>query len=130
MLNKLQKTSEKMGQENFTASTGWLDKFKKRHNIKYKSLKGEANFVNINLIDKFKEDFKTLSKNYDKKNIFNCDKAGEKLTPLVIYKSKKPQCFISNEHIIKNLNIDNTSQNKAWMTTTIFLNWLQNENKQ
>ncbi|CAG2249892.1 unnamed protein product [Mytilus edulis] len=56
-----------------------------------------------------------------------CSSTGEKLPPLVIGKAKKPRCF-------KNINVNNLpviwqSSKKAWMTTYIFTEWIQQINK-
>lgn len=55
-----------------------------------------------------------------------CSATGEKMKPLVIYKSIKPACF-------KNVNINNLGvqwayNRKCWMTSEIFLDWLRKLN--
>uniref|UniRef100_A0ABD2WEJ4 HTH CENPB-type domain-containing protein n=1 Tax=Trichogramma kaykai TaxID=54128 RepID=A0ABD2WEJ4_9HYME len=56
-----------------------------------------------------------------------CNSTGtEKLTPLVIGKAVKPRCFRG----IKTLPLEYASNNKAWMTTTLFSDWLLKLNAQ
>lgn len=50
----------------------------------------------------------------------NCD-GSEKITPLVIGKSKKPRCLKN----IKTLPVDYDANKKAWMMTEIFTRWLK-----
>jgi len=55
--------------------------------------------------------------------LFAVSKTGEKLTPLIIGKSKNPRCF-------KNLKVENLpcsyfSQFKSWMNSEIFINWIK-----
>ena len=56
-----------------------------------------------------------------------CSAVGEKLKPLVIGKAKNPRCF-------KNINVSQlpvhyTANQKAWMTSHIFLDWIGKVNK-
>ncbi|UYV80796.1 TIGD6 [Cordylochernes scorpioides] len=44
----------KMGQDNFEASNGWLEKFKARRNIAFKQLHGEAGSVDANSVATWK----------------------------------------------------------------------------
>ena len=48
------------------------------------------------------------------------------LKPLVIGKSKKPQCFYGFE--VASLGFDYDFSKKAWMTTSIFTTWLNQLN--
>ncbi|UYV67750.1 TIPRL [Cordylochernes scorpioides] len=45
----------KMGQDNFEASNGWLEKFKARRNIAFKRLHGEAGSVDANSVATWKD---------------------------------------------------------------------------
>ncbi|KAG0442234.1 Tigger transposable element-derived protein 6 [Dictyocoela muelleri] len=62
--------------ENFKASNGFLQKFKNRHNISSKFVKGESGLVNEETISYFKNEYEIKLKSYDKKDIFNCDETG------------------------------------------------------
>lgn len=43
--------AENLGEINFKASIGWLEKFRTRHNIVYKAICGESNSVNIDVVN-------------------------------------------------------------------------------
>lgn len=151
--------SETLEIENFSASHGWVEKFKIRHGLGTRTLSGESASVAEKTVERWKEDLPCLVKGYEAKNIFNCDETGlffkmmpnktlafkgepchggrnskeritvllccnadgsEKLTPIVIGKSKKPRCFRN----IKRFPCEYFNNNTAWMTSKIFLNFL------
>lgn len=56
-----------------------------------------------------------------------CSMEGEKLTPLVIGKSKKPRCFRGID--IRHLPCKYQCTKNAWMTTCIFEGWLMELNQ-
>src|ERR1044072_1514935 len=66
-----------LGHPEFQASTGWLDKFKKRHGIIQKVISGESADVSETDCNRWRE---TVLKNildiYDPKDIFNADETG------------------------------------------------------
>ncbi|GBL89361.1 hypothetical protein AVEN_225879-1 [Araneus ventricosus] len=53
---------------------------------------------------------------------FCASAVGEKLKPLMIWKSKTPRCFKGKD--ISRIGIHWKSNRKAWMTTAIFEEWL------
>ena len=57
-----------------------------------------------------------------------CSATGHKLKPLVIGKSKKPRCFKGKN--IGALNIIYRHNNKAWLTSQLFCEWLDIVNNQ
>ncbi|UYV77881.1 hypothetical protein LAZ67_15002660 [Cordylochernes scorpioides] len=66
-----------MGQDNFEASNGWLEKFKARRNIAFKRLHGEAGSVDANSVATWKgEIIPSLLAKYSPQDIFNADKTG------------------------------------------------------
>ncbi|UZO15947.1 uncharacterized protein OCT59_007353 [Rhizophagus irregularis] len=67
-----------MNIESFTKSAGWLNNFKKRHNIKQYNKYGEAQSgpSKEELIKK-KEKLQELISNFDLEDVFNCDETGD-----------------------------------------------------
>ncbi|UYV75009.1 hypothetical protein LAZ67_12002075 [Cordylochernes scorpioides] len=64
----------KMGQDNFEASNGWLEKFKARRNIAFKRLHGEAGSVDANSVATWKGGIiPSLLAKYSPQDIFNAD---------------------------------------------------------
>lgn len=60
----------------FKASSGWLDRFKNRHNIAFKKLCGERSVVNQQMCLEWKEKLFDLIKDYEAKDIYNADEKG------------------------------------------------------
>ena len=61
----------------FKASNGWLDNFKDRHGIKFKSIQGEAAAVNMESVGEWRREIlKNLLVQYLPKDIFNVDETG------------------------------------------------------
>jgi hypothetical protein len=63
-------------EEKFKASNGWLDNFKKRHNLKQYNIYGKASSSPIQDLDSMREKLRQTLKDYDPKDIFNCDETG------------------------------------------------------
>lgn len=82
--------------DNFSASVGWLDKFKKRHNIVQISLCGESAFADLQSSEEWQKNvLPTLISQYDKNDIFNADETGVffKCLPNKILAFKGQKCF-------------------------------------
>ncbi|XP_065664689.1 tigger transposable element-derived protein 4-like [Hydra vulgaris] len=63
--------------ENFQASDGWLDKFKKKYGLFFKTISGEAKSVNNQMIAPWLETILlTILSRYPLENIFNADEFG------------------------------------------------------
>lgn len=73
---KAREIGETLGLETFKASNGWLEKFRIRHNISFKSICGEEKSVDLNDVTDWIEKLKSVCKGYDDKNIFNADETG------------------------------------------------------
>ena len=66
-----------MNIEGFTGSSGWLNNFKKRHNIKQYNKHGEARSgPNEEELAKESEILQELISNFDPEDVFNCDETG------------------------------------------------------
>ncbi|XP_025416874.1 tigger transposable element-derived protein 6-like [Sipha flava] len=68
--------AEVHGLNDFKASNGWLEKFRKRHNISYKSVCGEASAVDRIAVDDWKKKLPNIIDKYEKRDIFNADETG------------------------------------------------------
>ena len=60
----------------FTASSGWLEKWKTRHNVKQFSVAGEDGEVNPDTLESWAERLPETVKGYELKHIWNADKTG------------------------------------------------------
>ena len=69
---------ENSSQDNadFKASTGWFDKFMKRHNVSRRKLCGEAASVDEEALKKWVIEYSPQLLMYEKKNVYNCDETG------------------------------------------------------
>ncbi|XP_066157788.1 tigger transposable element-derived protein 6-like [Euwallacea fornicatus] len=74
--SKAKELAEKMGYQDFRASSGWLEKFRIRHNITFRSISGEAATVNTEHVAIFKNNISVLLKHYEPRNIYNADETG------------------------------------------------------
>ncbi|GBN65985.1 Tigger transposable element-derived protein 4 [Araneus ventricosus] len=84
---------------NFSASHGWVEKFKNRHSLATHALSRESASVNEGTVEQWKEDLATLVNGYEPKNIYNCDKTGlfYKLMPDRTLTFKGEPCQAENE---------------------------------
>ncbi|GBM48965.1 Tigger transposable element-derived protein 6 [Araneus ventricosus] len=62
--------------ENFSASHGWVEKFKNRHGLATCVLTLESASVSEGTVERWKEDLATLVNGYEPKNTYNCDETG------------------------------------------------------
>ena len=58
---------------NFKASNGWLDRWKKRYNVKRMKISGESGDVRGETVDSWKERIPELLQGYSSENIWNLD---------------------------------------------------------
>ena len=151
---------EKVSIENFHASDGWLDRWKKRYDVSFKKISGEGNVCTDEMTAPWAETTSpTMLSKYELNQIYNADEfdlfyraqpekslhlkdercvgrkhsklrltglaaanaAGEKLPMFVIGKSKSPRCFKN----IKHLPCHYRSQNKSWMDSILFEEWVR-----
>ena len=55
LCEKAKEIAERLGFENFKASNGWLDRWKKRHHVKQMTVSGESGDVSGATVDSWKE---------------------------------------------------------------------------
>ncbi|GBL85208.1 Tigger transposable element-derived protein 6 [Araneus ventricosus] len=163
--HKAKELADALGIENFSASNGWLDRFRIRNNITFRSLWGEEADVDPSLCEDWQERLPLLLAGYDDEDIFNMDEtalffrdlpnksmiqkseearggkipkerlnisfcvsaAGEKEKPLVIWRCQRPRCFKGKD--LHRVGVSWYANKKAWMTSSIFEEWLVNFNK-
>ena len=68
--------SGKLGISNFKASEGWLDKWKKRNNVRSYIISGESGNIDLVTAENWKRSISTLIAGYDLENVFNMDETG------------------------------------------------------
>ncbi|KAL7725492.1 hypothetical protein ACLKA6_001182 [Drosophila palustris] len=74
---KAMEFAKRFGEDNFKASTGWLDKWKQRHDVSHKKACGESNDVRDEDCDKWRADvLPGLLEKYSERDIFNADETG------------------------------------------------------
>lgn len=70
------KFSSQLKNDSFKASNGWLESFRKIHNISFGLMSGERGDVNTDTVNDWKEKLKLICKGYEPENIFNMDETG------------------------------------------------------
>jgi DDE superfamily endonuclease/Tc5 transposase DNA-binding domain len=62
--------------EGFAASNGWLEKFRKRFNVEYKTIHGESGGVDQVVVEEWKEKLVMITCEYQPRDIYNGDEFG------------------------------------------------------
>ena len=65
-----------LGMIDFRASNGWLESFKRRNNIRFAVISGEANDVDADTVDDWIKRLPSICEGYTSKDIFNADETG------------------------------------------------------
>lgn len=83
-----------IAENDFSASSGWLQKFLMRNNISLFTISGESAIVDLNKIQSWKENLNVIIEEYDLKDIFNADETGYffKMLPNKTLSSKGMNC--------------------------------------
>ena len=68
--------SMEMGLDDFSASNGWLESFKKRHDVKASLLSGESADVNEDVVRSWSVRVIDICAGYEPKDVFNVDETG------------------------------------------------------
>ena len=70
-----------LGIQNFYASNGWLGNFRKRHDILFKTIRGEAGAVDLNVVRRWiEEELNPVLKDFDPEDVYNADETGSYYT--------------------------------------------------
>ena len=73
---KAKEIAVRLGKTEFKASDGWLDKWKKRFNIKSKAVVGESGDVSCATVSSWKERLPVITAGYKAEDIYNLDETG------------------------------------------------------
>ena len=76
LCEKARQIAAKLGCDNFKASNGWLDRWKKRYDIHKMKINGESGDVAGETITSWKERIPELLRGYSAENVWNIDETG------------------------------------------------------
>ncbi|CAG5053469.1 unnamed protein product [Parnassius apollo] len=78
LMEKAKYFHERLGRADFSASKGWLEKFKKRHGIRQLKITGEKLCNNEDAVKKFQDKFMDIimEKDLSAEQIYNADESG------------------------------------------------------
>ncbi|CAF4510391.1 unnamed protein product [Rotaria sp. Silwood2] len=62
--------------ETFKASNGWLEKFRNRHAISFRTINGESASVNNSTIEEWAQRLSTIIAGFNENDVFNADETG------------------------------------------------------
>lgn len=76
LIEKAKQIATSLGKDEFKGSNGWLEKWKKRYNIKQLKISGESGDVQGPTVDSWKERLPELMAGYARDDIWNIDETG------------------------------------------------------
>ncbi len=76
LIEKARQIAEHLGHSEFKGSNGWLDKWKKRFNIRQMKISGESGDVSGPTVESWKERLPEIVANYSADDIWNMDETG------------------------------------------------------
>lgn len=76
LVEKAKEIAEKLGKPEFKGSRGWLDKWKKRYNVKQLKICGESGDVQGETVESWKERLLEIVQGYEKEDVWNMDETG------------------------------------------------------
>ncbi|UYV80385.1 hypothetical protein LAZ67_19000038 [Cordylochernes scorpioides] len=74
--SKAEQFATEMRKTEFKASSGWLDGFKERNKISFKTICGESGAVNLQVAEQWKNNLRELIQDKDARDVFNVDETG------------------------------------------------------
>lgn len=123
LMVKAEEFAKKLKDEDFVCSSGWIDRFKSRHNITFGKVSGEASSVNTETTQEWITTvWPNVREGYADCDIFNADETGifYRLTPDKTLKFKGEKCVggkLSKERItvLVCANADGTEKRKLFV---------------
>ena len=76
LAEKAKEIAARLGVDDFKASNGWLDRWKKKHNIKKMTISGESGDVSGDTVDSWKERVPEIVEGYQVEDVWNLDESG------------------------------------------------------
>uniref|UniRef100_H3AUS4 HTH CENPB-type domain-containing protein n=1 Tax=Latimeria chalumnae TaxID=7897 RepID=H3AUS4_LATCH len=121
---KAEKLCAKLGNENFTVSHLWVERFKICWNIVSKSICGESGSLDSAVVDDYiASKFPALLKDYEQMLAVKGENYhGGKHSKECITQVTKPRHFKN----VKSLPVDYKANTRKWMTSDIFIEWVKN----
>ncbi|KRZ84385.1 Tigger transposable element-derived protein 6 [Trichinella sp. T8] len=86
-----------MGINDFKASNGWINRFRERYGLVYRSVRGEAAGVNLYTVDTWKDRQQVLLNDYRPDGVFNADEMGENCSGGKLSKERLTVLLCCNE---------------------------------